>query len=65
MTMNSFSRPSDLRIGAFSVIEPKKSQPEILPDLLVAPFCGFDSDLYRLGFGSGYYDKYISEMRKK
>lgn len=51
--------------GKMNVPEPAASAKERRPDLLIVPLLAFDSDGYRLGYGAGYYDRYLSEHRKK
>jgi 5-formyltetrahydrofolate cyclo-ligase len=34
-------------------------------DVLLVPLLAFDSNLFRLGFGSGYYDLTIAHLRQK
>lgn len=52
----------DLQIGHFHVLEPTTNilveASEI--ELMIIPMLAFDKRLYRLGYGKGYYDKYMS-----
>ena len=53
---------NDLKEGHFHVLEPKSSQ-LILPqdiDLMIIPMLAFDQTNHRLGYGKGYYDRYLS-----
>lgn len=55
----------DLSPGTFSVLEPDESAP-IVTDfsgcLMILPAITVDSDGYRLGYGKGYYDRYMSKF---
>lgn len=56
----------DLEIGHFGVMEPKKDalrpvDPTII-DLIVVPGVAFDKEGYRVGYGGGYYDRFIPRL---
>ena len=38
---------------------------ELLPDILIVPLLAFDKHGFRLGWGGGYYDRTIAELRDK
>ena len=50
--------------GPFGTMEPPKTQVSILPQILIVPMLSFDKELYRLGYGGGYYDKSITILKK-
>ena len=50
--------------GPLGTMEPLKTQISILPQILVVPMLSFDKELYRLGYGGGYYDKTINFLKK-
>lgn len=49
--------------GRFGIMEPLPYGPVDAMDLLVVPGVAFDKRGYRLGYGKGYYDKFLA--RKK
>ena len=56
--------PSDELIkGPLGNLEPLKKQKTILPQIVVVPMLSFDRELYRLGYGGGYYDKSIKILK--
>ena len=57
---------NDLEPGTFNVLEPIESKCEILNDynnsLCIVPGFSFDHEGYRLGYGQGYYDRFLSDF---
>lgn len=54
-----------LQPGFFRTWQPWKEQALVEPDTFLVPLVAFDLHGYRLGFGSGYYDKTLSVFRAK
>lgn len=55
----------ELQPGRFGILEPKDSREEIFPDektLCVCPALCCDMQGFRLGFGGGYYDRYLADF---
>lgn len=55
----------DVAPGRFGILEPKAACEEITPDehtLCVCPALSCDMRGYRLGFGGGYYDRYLADF---
>ena len=53
-----------LYINKFGILEPKNSSKEIIPDLIMVPLVAFDSNLNRIGYGKGYYDRSLEKINK-
>jgi len=52
-----------LKISHLGIPEPKKNK-KVFPDILIVPLVGFDNNKFRLGYGGGYYDRYINKILK-
>ena len=50
-----------LYVNKFGILEPNNSNSEIIPDLILVPLVAFDGDLNRIGYGKGYYDRYLKK----
>jgi len=50
-------------IGAFGIPEPRPDWPRADPSILLVPLLAFDADGYRLGYGGGYYDRTLAQIR--
>ena len=57
-----FKKP--LYVNNFGILEPKNSEIEIVPDLVLVPLVAFDKELNRIGYGKGYYDKSLRKLKK-
>ena len=52
-----------LKINKYGIVEPTSFK-KIYPDLIFVPLVAYDNFLNRLGYGGGYYDRYLNKMRK-
>lgn len=59
-------KPGDpLVVGRFNIPEPDEKARERRPDLVLVPLLAFDKSGRRLGYGAGYYDRYLRAARAK
>ena len=64
MDFYSWSFKKNLNINKYGIPEPDKNK-LVHPDILLVPLVAFDHKKFRLGYGGGYYDRYISKMKDK
>jgi len=57
----SFKDP--LLIGKIGIPEPY-SKKKVYPEILLVPLVAFNKYKFRLGYGGGYYDRYIQKIKK-
>lgn len=65
MTYHFVSDLCELKAGSYGIPEPSSELPIYLPskdknDLIVIPAVCFDRQGYRIGYGKGYYDRYLN-----
>lgn len=57
-----------VKIGAYGIREPKpECSPEVEVkdiDVVIVPAVAYDKDCYRLGYGGGFYDRFIERLRE-
>jgi 5-formyltetrahydrofolate cyclo-ligase len=59
-------RPTDRLVpGVFGIHMPDQRTPVISPDYLLIPMLAFDAGGHRVGYGGGYYDRTIPEIRSR
>jgi len=52
-----------LKINKYGIAEPI-SLKKIYPDIIFVPLVAYDDDLNRLGYGGGFYDRYLEKISK-
>ena len=61
MDFYEWSFQESLKISHQGIPEPN-SKKIVFPDILIVPLVGFDNDKFRLGYGGGFYDRYILKL---
>ena len=52
---------TELIENKFSILEPENKVEVIFPKIIFIPLLGYTKSGFRLGYGGGYYDKYLSK----
>ena len=64
MNFFSWKKNQVLLVNKFGILEPQKTKFKI-PNLILLPILAFDRNKYRLGYGKGFYDRYLNKYSKK
>jgi 5-formyltetrahydrofolate cyclo-ligase len=63
MNFYKWSKRDLLKINKFGIPEPVSTK-IIYPDIMLVPLVAYDNNLNRLGYGGGFYDRYIEKIEK-
>ncbi|MDP6189650.1 MAG: 5-formyltetrahydrofolate cyclo-ligase [Gammaproteobacteria bacterium] len=56
--------PGDTLVTAsFNTLEPASNQPRMVPNVMFCPLLAFDRKGYRMGYGGGFYDRSIAQIK--
>tara|TARA_B100001175_G_C19416006_1_gene593693 strand:+ start:255 stop:800 length:546 start_codon:yes stop_codon:yes gene_type:complete len=64
MDFYTWSNTDLLKLNKYGIPEPEQIK-KVIPDILLVPIVAFDNRLYRIGYGGGYYDRYINKFSSK
>ncbi|MDP7541517.1 MAG: 5-formyltetrahydrofolate cyclo-ligase [Candidatus Pelagibacter bacterium] len=64
MDFYQWSFKDSLNLNKYGIPEPERKK-LVYPDIILVPLVAFDKRLYRLGYGGGFYDRYIEKLLKK
>jgi 5-formyltetrahydrofolate cyclo-ligase len=62
MNFYQWSFKDPLSINIFGIPEPI-SKKKVNPEILLVPLVAYDKELNRLGYGGGFYDRYLSNAK--
>jgi 5-formyltetrahydrofolate cyclo-ligase len=49
--------------GQYGIFQPSSDAPEVDPDIVLVPLAAFDRAGHRIGYGRGYYDRTLQNLR--
>ena len=64
MDFYKWSFKDNLNLNTYGIPEPEQTK-LVCPDIILVPLVAFDKRLFRLGYGGGFYDRYIEKLSKK
>jgi 5-formyltetrahydrofolate cyclo-ligase len=63
LVFRSWSPGDEMAPAVWGIAEPLCSRPAVVPDVVLVPLLGFDARGTRLGYGGGFYDRSLQELR--
>ena len=63
MDFFNWSSKDPLSVNKFGIPEPVSNK-KVHPNILLVPLVAFDKNNNRIGYGGGFYDRYINKIKK-
>jgi len=63
MDFFEWTNQDPLKINKYGIAEPISTK-KIYPDIIFVPLVAYDHNLNRLGYGGGFYDRYLEKLAK-
>ena len=64
MHFHKWEKNNVLQINQFGMLEPAILSDHIVPDIMLVPLLAYDNQNNRLGYGGGFYDRYLNKYLK-
>ncbi len=64
MVFREWTPQTRMVAGVYDIPVPVDSA-EVVPDVALVPFAGFDDDGYRLGYGAGFFDRTLAVLKPR
>ena len=63
MEFFNWSIKDPLKINRFGIPDPTSNE-IVYPNIFLVPLVAYDEKLFRIGYGGGYYDRYLKKIKK-
>jgi len=63
MNFHEYKIGDELQANKFGILEPLANAKHLEPNVVIVPMLAFDRNKNRLGYGGGYYDKYLQNSK--
>ncbi len=64
LTFRNWEINDDLKKNKYGILQPRENTIDDCPGMIIVPLVGFSVSGYRLGYGGGYYDRFIEKKNK-
>jgi 5-formyltetrahydrofolate cyclo-ligase len=65
LSFSEWRQGEQLMAGPFGILQPRPDALGLEPDIILVPLVAFDRTCRRIGYGAGYYDRTLAELRKR
>lgn len=65
LSFSEWRQGEQLAAGPFGILQPRPTALDVEPDIILVPLVAFDRTGHRIGYGVGYYDRALQELRKR
>ncbi len=63
MTFKKWQIGEELMLSEYNILEPLETATNIIPEAILVPIVAFDRRRFRIGYGGGFYDKFLSNYQ--
>lgn len=62
MSFREWKRNEPFFVNRFGILEPNKKNRKAKPEVILVPLLAFDRNKNRLGYGRGFYDRFLNQI---
>jgi len=63
LVFRAWTPGDEMAPAVWGIAEPLASRPIVIPDIVLVPLLAFDATGHRLGYGGGFYDRTLEQLR--